>query len=111
MIRRSRLSKGQIAVILMLFMPVLLGAIGLGSDIAVLYYNWVALQKAADSAALAGASQLTGDTTTTSNSTVVSTGTQYAKYNGITQGSDTILVSPASDDKSVSVYLSRQVPY
>ncbi|MGA8568213.1 MAG: hypothetical protein WB580_10510 [Candidatus Binataceae bacterium] len=57
------------------------------------------------------ASQLTGDTTTTSNSTVVSTGTQYAKYNGITQASDTILVSPASDDKSVSVYLSRQVPY
>ena len=111
MIRRSRPSKGQIAVILMLFMPVLLGAIGLGSDIAVLYYNWVALQKAADSAALAGASQLTGDTTTTSNSTVVSTGTQYAKYNGITQTSDTILVSPASDDKSVSVYLSRQVPY
>jgi hypothetical protein len=85
--------------------------IGLGADIGVLYYNWGALQKAADSAALAGASQLTGDTVTTSNSLVISTGTKYAQYNGITRASDTILVSPASDDKSVSVYLSRQLPY
>ena len=76
-----------------------------------LYYNWVTLQKAADAAALAGASQLTGDPTTTTNSAVVSTGTQYAQTNGVTHASDTILVSPASDDKSVSVYLSRQVPY
>lgn len=111
MTRRSRLSKGQIAVVMMLVMPVLLGAMGLGADMAVLYYNWVTLQKAADAAALAGASQLTGDPTTTTNSTVVSTGTQYAKVDGITHASDTILVSPASDDKSVSVYLSRQVPY
>ena len=94
MIRRSRLSKGQIAVIMMIFMPVLIGVIGLGADIGVLYYNWVTLQKAADSAALAGASQLTGDPVTTSDSQVVSTGTQYAKVNGITQASDTILVSP-----------------
>ena len=110
MIRKSR-SKGQIAAILMIVMPVLLGVMGLGADISVLYYNWVALQKAADAAALAGASQLTGDTTTTNNSAVVSTATQYAKTNGITHASDTILVSPASDDKSVSIYLSRQVPY
>jgi hypothetical protein len=111
MARRSRLSKGQIAVVMMLVMPVLLGAIGLGADVAVLYYNWVTLQKAADAAALAGASQLTGNPTTTNDSNVVSTGTQYAKVDGITHASDTILVSPASDDKSVSVYLSRQVPY
>lgn len=111
MIRRSRLSKGQIAVVLMIVMPVLLGVIGLGADVGVLYYNWVALQKAADAAALAGASQLTGDTATTSNSTVISTGTQYAQLNGMGKTNDTILVSPANDDKSVSVYLSRQVPY
>lgn len=111
MTRKSRLSRGQIAVIMMIFMPVLIGVIGLGADIGVLYYNWVTLQKAADTAALAGASQLTGDTTTTSNSLVVSTGTQYAKVNGVTWTNDTILVSPAADDKSVSVYVSRQVPY
>ncbi len=106
-----RYSKGQIAVIMMLWMPFLLGAIGLGADLAVVYYNWVVLQKAADAAALASASVLTGDTTTTDNSTVVSTGTQYAKYNGVTRSSDTIQVVPASDDKSVDVYVSRQVPY
>jgi Putative Flp pilus-assembly TadE/G-like len=111
MVRGSHFYRGQIAVTMMLVMTVLLGAIGLSSDVAVLYYNWVALQKAADSAALAGASQLTGDSATTSDSQVVSTGTQYAKSNGITRASDTILVSRASDNKSVSVSLSRQVPY
>src|SRR5260370_36531016 len=111
MIRRSRFSKGQIAAIMMIIMPVLLGIIGLGADIGGLYYNWGALMKSADSAALAGASQLTGDTVTTNNSAVISTGTQYAKYNGITWTNDTILVSPASDDRSVSVYVSRQGPH
>ena len=43
MIRRSRFSKGQIAAIMMIIMPVLLGMIGLGADIGVLYYNWGAL--------------------------------------------------------------------
>jgi Putative Flp pilus-assembly TadE/G-like len=111
MIRRSRVSKGQIAVIMTICLPVLIGVIGLGADLGVLYFNWVQLQKAADAAALAGASQLTGDTATTTNSSVVSTGTQYAQSNGVIQAADTILVSPANDDKSVSVYLSRQVPY
>ena len=104
-------SNGQIAVIMMIIMPVLLGIMGLGADLGVLYYNWVILQKAADASALASASQLTGDTTTTTNSQVISTGTTYAHKNGIGRASDTILVSPAADDKSVSVYLSRQVPY
>jgi hypothetical protein len=36
--------------------------------------NWVRLQKAADAAALASASQLTGDTATATNSTVVNPG-------------------------------------
>ena len=111
MIRRRRLSRGQIAVTLIIVMTTLLGAIGLGADLSVLYYNWVILQKAADASALAGASKLTGDTATTSNSAVVSTGTTYAHTNGIGRATDTILVSPAADDKSVSVYLSRQVPY
>ncbi|MGZ6193625.1 MAG: pilus assembly protein TadG-related protein [Candidatus Binataceae bacterium] len=111
MIRRRRLSRGQIAVTLIIVMTTLLGAIGLGADLSVLYYNWVILQKAADASALAGASKLTGDSATTSNSAVVSTGTTYAHTNGIGRATDTILVSPAADDKSVSVYLSRQVPY
>jgi len=56
-----RLYKGQIAVIMMLWMPFLLGAIGLGADIAVVYYNWVVLQKAADAAALANVDAIDGN--------------------------------------------------
>ena len=111
MIRRSRLSRGQIAVVMMVALPALLGVIGLGADMSVLYYNWVVLQKAADAAALASASQLTGDPATTTNSQVVSVGTRYAKVDGVSRASDTIQVTPAGDDKSVSVSVSREVPY
>ena len=48
-------SKGQISVALILVMTVILGAIGLGADMALLYFNWVILQKGVDAAALAGA--------------------------------------------------------
>ena len=41
-------------------LPVLLGAMALGTDFAIIYLNWSMVQKAADAAALAGASQLTG---------------------------------------------------
>jgi hypothetical protein len=38
-------SRGQISVALIIVMTVILGAIGLGADAAVLYLNWVILQK------------------------------------------------------------------
>ena len=41
-------------------LPVLLGVMALGADFAIIYLNWSMVQKAADAAALAGASQLTG---------------------------------------------------
>ncbi len=43
-------------------LPVLLGVMALGVDFALIYLNWSMVQKAADAAALAGASQLTGVT-------------------------------------------------
>jgi uncharacterized membrane protein len=45
--------------ILTLFIGVLLGAMALSTDVGLLYFNWMQLQKAADAAALAGAEQLT----------------------------------------------------
>src|SRR5260370_33129989 len=36
----------------------LLGAMALGTDVAVMYFNWMQLQKGADAAALAGAGWL-----------------------------------------------------
>lgn len=56
--RRSRLSKGQFLVLFTLVLPALLGAIGLAADLGILYFNWTILQKAADAAALAGATYL-----------------------------------------------------
>lgn len=110
MLGRLRFSRGQIAVIMTVVLPTLLGAVGLGTDFAVLYFNWVQLQKAADASALAGASRLTGDPATTDNTLVTSTATQYAEANG-TKAGEIVSVTPASDDKSVAVVLSRNVPY
>ena len=48
----------------------------LGADVAVMYFNWVQLQKAADAAAIAGASQLTGQPDPTG--TIPGNGKAYA---------------------------------
>lgn len=55
---RSRLSRAQFIVLFTLALPIIIGAVGLGADFAILYLNWTDLQKAADSAALAGAEYL-----------------------------------------------------
>ncbi len=47
--------RGQIAVVMTFAIATLLGAMALGTDVAVMYFNWVQLQKGADAAALAGA--------------------------------------------------------
>lgn len=125
--RRLALNRGQIAVVITLVMPVLLGAMGLGMDMAVLYYNWMELQKAADAAALAGAEQLTGDPTTTDNSSVTACAQLYACQDGVSvrsQGTcpnnteacaggtnDPMTVTPAADARSVTVTINRAVPY
>jgi Flp pilus assembly protein TadG len=112
-------------------MATLLGAVALGTDVAVLYFNWMQLQKAADAAALAGAGELTAlpDPTGTValNATVTAKG--YACLNGINDPNNTnaaicpnpvnnpdyvdqvnfITVDP--DDTQVSIRLTRQVPY
>lgn len=53
--RGFRGRKGQIAVLMGLAIAALLGVVALCSDIGVLYYDSIQLQKAADAAALAGA--------------------------------------------------------
>jgi uncharacterized membrane protein len=54
---QKRYKRGQMMVVMTLAMVALLGAMAPGTDIGVLYYNWVQLQKGADAAALAGAGQ------------------------------------------------------
>jgi putative Tad-like protein involved in Flp pilus assembly len=79
--RLQRYAKAQIAVVMTLAIVTLIGVMALGTDVAVLYYNWVQLQKAADAAALAGAGYLPNDPDKAS-----STAINYAEKNGIAAG-------------------------
>jgi Flp pilus assembly protein TadG len=101
----SRRRSGQLIVVLALALPALLGAMALATDVAVLYYNWHLLQGAADSAALAGASYLPSYP-----ALAVSNATTFAQRNGIATGEITS-ITISSDSKSLTVRLSRQVPY
>jgi hypothetical protein len=101
----SKRSKGQTFVIAAIAAVGLVGALSLGTDVAVLYYNWVQLQKAADASALAGANWLPGNPTQAS-----STANSYAQSNGILAGEITSTVV-ASNDQSITISLQRNVPY
>jgi Flp pilus assembly protein TadG len=72
------LSKGQIAVLYAGILAVLLGAVALGTDVGVMYYQWMALQKGIDFAALAGVNSLP-DAPATAATAV----TAYANNNGV----------------------------
>ena len=56
--RFLKFRKGQMAVVMTLAIVTLLGVMALGTDIAVMYYTHMQLQKGADAAALAGANYL-----------------------------------------------------
>ena len=101
--RRS--SRGQTVVIVSLALPVLLGAIALGTDVTIFYFNWIQLQKAADSAALAGANYLPDNP-----SQAVTAANQLAQANGI-KTSEIVSTTVAADDLSISIKLQRTVPY
>ena len=57
-------ARGQVAVLYSLIAVVLVGAIALGADVAVMYMDWQQMQKTADAAAIAGANYLSGYTFT-----------------------------------------------
>jgi hypothetical protein len=98
-------SKGQIAVIMVIALPALIAAAALGTDVALMYANWTWMQKAADAAALAGANYLPFDT-----AKAQTTASSWAGKNGIQSGE--ITGTPvAGDSLSITVNLSRTVPY
>lgn len=126
---RSGFLKGQMLVLFTLILPVLLGVMALGADFSIIYFNWTMVQKAADAAALAGASQLTGQTgsAATVKPAVVNYVNGYACLNGISDSSNTYatLCAPGGarpgfadkivftnvTDTQVSVGIKRSVPY
>jgi Flp pilus assembly protein TadG len=108
--RRARLctrsqGRGQTVVMLTLLIPILLGAVALGADVAVFYYNWAQLQRGADAAALAGGSYLPRDTTS-----ATSTAIKYAGLNGIPSGQVTS-VAFGNSNTTITVKVQRTVPY
>ncbi len=74
-----RYAKGQMAVILTLVIATLLGAMALGADVAVMYFNHLQLQKGVDAAALAGANFLDGTYTYTAVNAGCGGQSDYAK--------------------------------
>jgi hypothetical protein len=92
-------------VILAAALPALLGSVAMGTDVAIIYYNWSILRKAVDAAVLAGAAYLPNQP-----SSATSTATSFGTQNGI-QASDTVSASVSGDDKSITMTATRTVPY
>src|SRR6266481_301742 len=102
---RGRWSSGQTAVIFSLVAVTLLGATALGTDVAILYMNWMRLQKATDASALAGANYLPNDP-----GTAKSTAKTYALANGVASA-EWITPTIAPNNLQITVGAQRVVPY
>jgi len=105
MCKTSKRAKGQTLVIAALAMVGLLGGVSMGTDVAMLYFNWVQLQKAADAAVLAGANYLPDNPSQAS-----ATANQFAVSNGV-KAAEIASTTVASDDLSITMNLKRTVPY
>ncbi|HVB80979.1 MAG TPA: pilus assembly protein TadG-related protein [Candidatus Binataceae bacterium] len=101
----KRSQRAQILVLLAMSMPVLIGAMAMSADVGVLYFNWQALQTAADSGAVAGASYLPSNP-----AQAISTANSYVSKNGIRAGEITS-TTVSSDHNSLNIQLQRKVPY
>jgi Flp pilus assembly protein TadG len=101
----KHISRAQIAVIFALTSVALTGAVSLGTDVGILYYNWAQLQKAADSAALAGANYLPDNPTQ-----ATATASQLAQTNGV-QAAEIISNTVSADKLSITLTTKRAVPY
>lgn len=99
--------RGQVMVLYAGVLAVLLGAIGLCTDVGIMYMNWQQLQKAADAAALAGANYLPSDSTT-----AISTATNWP-VNNFQVLSTEIVGAPTVNgtNTQISITLKRTVPY
>jgi Flp pilus assembly protein TadG len=99
-------SRGQVMVLYAGVVAVLLGAVGLCTDVGLMYMNWQQLQKAADAAVLAGANFLPDDP-----ATAISTAQAWPLNNSVLASE--IVSGPTVDptDKTISITLKRTVPY
>jgi hypothetical protein len=105
--QRYRVNRGQTAVVFTLVIATLVGVMALGSDVGVLYYNSIQLQKAADAAALAGAGFFGPNNPPTPScswgTNAQNAACDYVVSNGIAKGYITAINSPASGVAGVPV--------
>jgi|ERR1700682_30772 len=101
----KRAARGQMLIILTILIPVMLGVVAMAVDISTFDWTWSRMQSSADAAALAGCSNLP-----TSPSRAIATATAYAVTNGML-ASEVSTPTVAADNLSISITLSRSVPY
>ncbi|HUY28765.1 MAG TPA: pilus assembly protein TadG-related protein [Candidatus Binataceae bacterium] len=107
MTHKFRSSDGQIAILFALAIAGLLGGMALCTDVSVMYLNWQRMQKAVDSAALAGATYLPEDSVN-----AILTAQTYGADNGLRSSEMPIpTVSIGASSSTITVSASRQVPY
>jgi Flp pilus assembly protein TadG len=105
-----RKPKGQIAVLTVIALPVMIGALALCCDVLLMYANWQSMQKAADAAVLAGASFLNG-IDSVQDSVAITQATNYVEKNGIVASEIASGPTVSSDHTQISITLSRNAPY
>lgn len=96
---------GQLAIVLSLAIPCLIGLIALGTDLTILYLNLAQVQKEADAAVLEGASFLPSNP-----SLAVSRADAFASEKGI-GANEIISTSVAPNRMSVTMMVRRPVRY
>jgi putative Flp pilus-assembly TadE/G-like protein len=101
----SRFKRGQAVVILTLVIPALIGAVALGTDVALFYYNWIKLQQATDAAVLSGASYLPSNP-----SLAVATARKLAAAHGI-KPTEIVFTLVASNHMSMTMGVTRTLPH
>ncbi|HVA82308.1 MAG TPA: pilus assembly protein TadG-related protein [Candidatus Binataceae bacterium] len=107
MTHKFRSCDGQIAILYALALTALVGGMALCTDVSVMYLNWQRMQKAVDSAALAGATYLPEDSVT-----AISTAQTYGQDNGLAASEMAVpIVSLGANSSTITVSASRNVPY
>ena len=91
-----RAQRGQVIVLVALSVTVLLGFLGLATDVGVLWATKRKAQTAADAAAVAGVNA----TLTTQSSSYSTAATDVAALNGFTNGQNNVVVTPSQPTPS-----------
>ncbi|WP_370655555.1 hypothetical protein [Candidatus Binatus sp.] len=78
----------------------------MGTDVAIMYFNWASMQRAVDAAALAGANYLPEDT-----ATATAKANSYATLNGLVASEVATPTFNAPTNDSITISAGRTVPY